>query len=166
MRNLMAELRERIMNQRAISSFSGEQNYKPPVLIVDDDRDTCELLCCFLSPDFLCDTAYDGEQALHGMTDKDYSVILVDLMLPKVDGFTLIKSAAQNLPAAPVIVVSAVAEVQAAIQAMKVGAFAYIVKPFEPEQVEISVKRAFNHHLTLQSQLRFNTPPANARRTA
>jgi DNA-binding NtrC family response regulator len=156
----MAEFRESIMNQHTNIPLQGEHNYKPPVLIVDDDRDTCELVCCFLSRDFLCDTAFDGEQALNSITNKDYSVILVDLMLPKIDGFTLIKCAAKNSPATPVIVVSAVAEVQAAIKAMKEGAFAYIVKPFEPEQVEISVKRAFNHHLMLQSELQLTSRPA------
>ena len=139
-------------NLRFNDSSIATNNDKPAILIVDDDQDTCELISCFLSPDFNCDTAFDGEQALMKIGQGKYSVILVDLMLPKVDGFSIIKSATKSSPATPVIVVSAVAEVQAAIKAMKIGAFAYIVKPFEPEQVEISVKRAFNHHLFLQSK--------------
>ena len=154
------------MNQHANLLLQDEHNYKPPVLIVDDDRDTCDLICCLLGRDFLCDTAFDGEEAFNIITNKDYSVILVDLMLPKIDGFTLIKCAMTNSPATPVIVVSAVAEVQAAIKAMKEGAFAYIVKPFEPEQVEISVKRAFNHHLTLQSESQLTASISNAGPTA
>lgn len=125
---------------------------KSPILIVDDDRDTCELINYFLSPDFDCDMAFDGEQALERVRARDYSVILVDLMLPKIDGYALIESVAEKLPATPVIVVSAVAEVDAAIKAMKMGAFAYIVKPFYPEQVEISVKRAFNYHLSINKE--------------
>src|SRR6185503_18613040 len=136
------------MNQQS-SVFSSD---KSPVLIVDDDRDTCELINYFLSHDFDCDMAFDGEQALERVMQRDYSVILVDLMMPKVDGYELIKSVAEKSPATPVIVVSAVAEVDAAIKAMKMGAFAYIVKPFYPEQVEISVKRAFNHHLSINKE--------------
>lgn len=132
---------------------SSVANDKPAILIIDDDRDTCELIGYFLSHDFNCDLAFDGEQALMKIKQRAYSVILVDLMLPKIDGFSIIKSATTSSPATPVIVISAVAEVQAAIKAMKIGAFAYIVKPFEPEHVELSVKRAFNHHLFLQSQL-------------
>ena len=136
------------MNQQS-SVFSSD---KSPVLIVDDDRDTCELINYFLSPDFDCDMAFDGEQALERVMQRDYSVILVDLMMPKVDGYALIRSVAEKSPTTPVIVVSAVAEVDAAIKAMKMGAFAYIVKPFYPEQVEISVKRAFNHHLSINKE--------------
>ena len=117
------------MNQQS-SVLSSD---KSPILIVDDDRDTCELINYFLSPDFDCDMAFDGEQALKGH-QKDYSVILVDLMLPKVDGYALIGSVAEKSPTIPVIVVSAVAEVDAAIKAMKMGAFAYIVKPFYPSR--------------------------------
>ena len=131
------------------SVFSADRS---PILIVDDDRDTCELINYFLSHDFDCDMAFDGEQALQRVKQRDYSVILVDLMLPKVDGYALIASIAEKLPTTPVIVVSAVAEVDAAIKAMKMGAFAYIVKPFYPEQVEISVKRAFNHHLSINKE--------------
>jgi DNA-binding NtrC family response regulator len=125
---------------------------KSPVLIVDDDRDTCELINYFLSADFDCDMAFDGEQALEKVREKVYSVVILDLMLPKIDGYALIKCIAEKSPATPVIVVSAVAEINAAIKAMKLGAFAYIVKPFYPEQVEISVKRAFNHHLSINSE--------------
>ena len=134
------------MNQQS-SAFSSD---KSPVLIVDDDRDTCELINYFLSHDFDCDMAFDGEQALEKVMQRDYSVILVDLMLPIVDGYTLIRSVAEKSPTTPVIVVSAVAEVDAAIKAMKMGAFAYIVKPFYPEQVEISVKRAFNYYVSIK----------------
>jgi len=136
------------MNQQP-SVFSSD---KSPVLIVDDDRDTCELINYFLSQDFDCDMAFDGEEALERVMQKDYSVILVDLMMPKIDGYTLIRSVAEKSPATPVIVVSAVAEVDAAIKAMKMGAFAYIVKPFYPEQVEISVKRAFNHYTSINKE--------------
>ena len=105
------------MNQQP-SVFSPD---KSPILIVDDDRDTCELINYFLSPDFDCDMAFDGEQALQRVMQKDYSVILVDLMLPKIDGYALIRSVAEKSPATPVIVVSAVAEVDAAIKAMNDG---------------------------------------------
>jgi DNA-binding NtrC family response regulator len=136
------------MNQQS-SVFSSD---KSPILIVDDDRDTCELINYFLSPNFDCDMAFDGEQALERVMQRDYSVIIVDLMLPKVDGYALIRSVAEKSPTTPVIVVSAVANVDAAIKAMKMGAFAYIIKPFYPEQVELSVKRAFNHHLSIYEE--------------
>lgn len=120
---------------------------KPALLIVDDDYDTCDMMCQFLSQDYECDSAYNGEQALVKIRAKPYAVILADLMMPRVDGYAVVSNTAIISPTTPVIVVSAVAEVQSAIRAMKMGAFDYIIKPFNPEQIEVSVKRALSHHI-------------------
>jgi response regulator RpfG family c-di-GMP phosphodiesterase len=121
--------------------------HKPSLLVVDDDYDTCDMMCQFLSQEYQCDYAYNGEQALIKIKSKRYAVILADLMMPKVDGYAVVSNAAVLSPTTPVIVVSAVAEVQSAIKAMKMGAFDYIIKPFNPEQIEVSVKRALGHHI-------------------
>jgi response regulator RpfG family c-di-GMP phosphodiesterase len=120
---------------------------KPALLIVDDDYDTCDMICQFLSQDYQCDAAYNGEQALIKIRVKVYAVVLADLMMPKVDGYAVVSNTAVISPTTPVIVVSAIAEVQSAIRAMKMGAFDYIIKPFDPEQIEVSVKRALSHHI-------------------
>ncbi len=124
---------------------------KPPILVVDDDRDTCDMMCVFLSQDYDCDAAYDGEQALAKMRTRNYSVILADLMMPRIDGYAVISSAAILAPTTPVIVVSGLSETQSAIKAMRMGAFDYIIKPFEPDQVEVSIKRAVSHHVLAQA---------------
>ena len=124
---------------------------KPPILVVDDDRDTCDMMCVFLSPDYDCDAAYDGEQALAKIRARSYSVILADLMMPRIDGYAVISSAAILAPTTPVIVVSGLSETQSAIKAMRMGAFDYIIKPFEPDQVEVSIKRAVSHHVLAQA---------------
>jgi response regulator RpfG family c-di-GMP phosphodiesterase len=120
---------------------------KPALLIVDDDCDTCDMMCQFLSQEYECEPAYDGEQALVKIRARRYAVVLADLMMPKVDGYAVVSNAAVISPTTPVIVVSAVAEIQSAIKAMKMGAFDYIIKPFDPEQIEVSVKRALTHHV-------------------
>jgi response regulator RpfG family c-di-GMP phosphodiesterase len=120
---------------------------KPALLVVDDDYDTCDMMCKFLSRDYQCDSAYNGEQALIKIRANDYAVVLADLMMPKVDGYAVVSNTAVISPTTPVIVVSAVAEIQSAIRAMKMGAFDYIIKPFNPEQIEVSVKRALSHHI-------------------
>ena len=117
---------------------------RPALLIVDDDYDTCDLMCAFLSRDYDCETAFDGAQALDKIRSKRFACILADLMLPKLDGYEVMTCAASVAPTTPVIVVTAMAGDVA--KAMKMGAFDYIVKPFDVEQVELSVKRAVNHH--------------------
>lgn len=116
------------------------------LLIVDDDYDTCDLIRAFLSRNYECDTAYDGEQALDKITKNDYAAIIADLMLPKLDGYEVINLAARILPNTPVIVVTAMAIEHD--KAIEMGAFDCIIKPFELEQVETSIKRAVNIYAT------------------
>jgi response regulator RpfG family c-di-GMP phosphodiesterase len=124
------------------------------ILVIDDDPDTCDLICTFLKPDYECDFTYDGEQAMTLLLEKEYSVVLCDLMMPVMDGYTLTSCVSAMCPTTPVIVVSGVADVQSAIRAMKTGAFDYIVKPFELEQVEVSIQRALRHHRLVQDSHR------------
>jgi putative nucleotidyltransferase with HDIG domain len=138
------------MSQRAGTILANQPRsflQKFSLLVVDDDYDTCDMMCRFLSQDYQCDYAYNGEQALIKIKANSYAVILADLMMPKVDGYSVVSNTAAISPTTPVIVVSAVAEVQSAIKAMRMGAFDYIIKPFNPEQIEISVKRAIDHHI-------------------
>jgi DNA-binding NtrC family response regulator len=122
---------------------------RPSLLIVDDDYDTCDLMCAFLSRDYNCDTAFDGQQALDKIRSKRFACILADLMLPKLDGYEVMMCAASVAPATPIIVVTAVAGESA--RAIKMGAFDYIVKPFDLEQVERSVRRAIEGNTLLLS---------------
>ena len=122
------------------SSITHPGVVKPSVLIVDDDFDTCDLICAFLSRDYDCDTAFDGQEALDRMANRRYAAILADLMMPNVDGYSILTHAAKVKPSPPVIVVTAVAGEHA--RAMDMGAFDCILKPFDPERVEMSVKRA------------------------
>ncbi len=117
------------------------------VLIIDDNRDTCDMLAAFLSQFYSCDAAYAGEQAMEKIRKRHYSVVLADLMMPNIDGYSIISGVASLSPTTPVIVVSGVTGIQSAIKAMRMGAFDYIIKPFDPEHVELSVKRALSHHI-------------------
>lgn len=135
----------------ALSRDSHAKPEKPPILIIDDDYDTCEMMSIFLAQDYDCDVAYNGEQALEKIRCAHYSVILSDLSMPRIDGYAVVSSVATLAPTTPVIVVSGLAETQSAIKAMRMGAFDYIIKPFDPEQVEMSVRRALSHHILVQA---------------
>ncbi|HYP28005.1 MAG TPA: HD domain-containing phosphohydrolase [Blastocatellia bacterium] len=136
------------------SNEANPVNEKASILVIDDDPDTVDLICTFLKPHYDCDFAYDGEQAVALLLEKEYSVVLVDLMMPIMDGYTLTSCVTAISPLTPVIVVSGVADVQSAIKAMKTGAFDYIVKPFELEQVEVSIQRALRYHRVVQESRR------------
>ncbi|HXG92787.1 MAG TPA: response regulator [Blastocatellia bacterium] len=124
---------------------SDDRNGKrPSLLIVDDDYDTCDLIRAFLSQDFDCDMAYDGETAIDKISANDYAAIIADLMLPKMDGYEVLARASGLAPSTPIIIVTAMS--CDVVKAMEMGAFDYIAKPFDPEQVEMSVRRAVNLH--------------------
>jgi cyclic di-GMP phosphodiesterase len=139
----------------ATLSKSRPEQVRPSVLVIDDDRDTCAMMCAFLSRDYKCEIAYDGEEALSKIKQGQYSVILADLMMPKLDGFSVLGAVSVEAPTTPVIVVSGVSETRSAIRAMRLGAFDYIMKPIEPDQVEISVRRALTHHEMVQAAHEF-----------
>jgi response regulator RpfG family c-di-GMP phosphodiesterase len=124
------------------------------ILVIDDDRDTCDLICALLSRDYRCDTAYDGQRALEKIRDSHYSAILADLMMPFLDGYAVINNVAAMVLTTPVIVVTGTSDAQSAIKAMRMGAFDYIIKPFDPDQLELSVKRAVSHHILSEAARR------------
>ena len=124
---------------------------KPPVLVIDDDRDTCDLICAFLSSDYDCDSATSGDESLAKIEAKQYSLVISDLLMPGTDGYAVIRFVTATSTTTPVIVVTGLAEAESAIKAMRMGAFDYILKPFEIEQLEVSVKRAYSHHVMAEA---------------
>jgi two-component system alkaline phosphatase synthesis response regulator PhoP len=140
------------MQYRASTAGGLESNTgRFPLLIVDDDRDTCDLMCAFLSQNYECDMAYDGEQAFNKISQNRYAAIIADLMLPKLDGYGVMNLAAQILPNTPVIVVTAMSTDHD--RAMEMGAFDCIIKPFELEQIETSIKRAVNSYAKVTPEM-------------
>jgi response regulator RpfG family c-di-GMP phosphodiesterase len=133
-------------NLASLAELPAADRPRPSILIVEDDPDTCDLICLFLSREYDCEGVNDGRQALDRIRTSRYSVIVADLMMPEIDGYSVISSASILAPTTPVIVVSGISETHSAIKAMRMGAFDYIIKPFEPDQVDVSVKRALSHH--------------------
>jgi response regulator RpfG family c-di-GMP phosphodiesterase len=141
--------------RRAEIEGEGASVEKSPILVVDDDRDTCEMICVFLSSAYDCDTALSGDEALAKVSAKNYAVVISDLLMPGTDGFGVIEFVAARTETTPVIVITGVSETESAIKAMKMGAFDYILKPFDIEQLEVSVKRAYGHHIIAEAARRY-----------
>ncbi|HSC70376.1 MAG TPA: sigma-54 dependent transcriptional regulator, partial [Candidatus Methylomirabilis sp.] len=95
------------------------------------------------------DTAPDGRTALAKLAGQSYAILLVDLKMPGIDGLQVLTQARTLQPNAAVIIMTAYATVDTAVQAMKQGAYDYLVKPFEPEELSLMVGK-----LTSQQNLR------------
>ncbi len=113
------------------------------ILLVDDERvirEGCErALAC---DEYTIDKAADGEQGVERMQAQAYDMVLLDLMMPGMDGFAVLEWIRANQPETIVIVVTGFATVAKAVEAMKQGAFDFVGKPFTPEYIRLVVRRA------------------------
>lgn len=113
---------------------------KAAVLIVDDEERIRKLLKMYLEREnYVIDEAGDGETALQMALDKDYDLILLDLMLPGMDGVEVCEKL-REAKATPVIMLTAKGEEANRVQGFEVGTDDYIVKPFSPREVVLRVK--------------------------
>jgi len=113
------------------------------VLIIDDDESVRDALKDFLEEkDFKVTTAANGPLGLELLREDGFDILLVDLMMPGMGGLDVIKETSALQITTPVIMVTAYASVQTAVDAMKLGAFDYVTKPFIPDELLIVINRA------------------------
>jgi DNA-binding NtrC family response regulator len=113
------------------------------ILLVDDDSSVRRVLQFKLEKKgFKVDTAADGLQALEAIKSAPYDLLLSDIRMPKKDGIELLNEATAVQPAMKVILITAHATVNQAVQAVKLGAFDYITKPFEDEELFVAIEKA------------------------
>ena len=116
---------------------------KAKILIVDDNVDTVELLTKrFHAEGYDTSEAYDGEQALQQVEEYQPDIILLDIMMPKIDGYEVSKrlKSYDNTKHIPIIMLSAKARVPDKIKGLDLGADDYIVKPFDYRELSQRVK--------------------------
>ena len=115
---------------------------RPPILIVDDDASVREALCLALEDDFQVASVESVEEALPLLGESLIAVVLCDLTLPGASGEVLLASIKTSWPQTEVVMLSAAREVEIAVRCMRMGAYDYIVKPSDPDQLRAVVARA------------------------
>lgn len=112
------------------------------ILIADDEKTIRESLRQVLSEEgYETDTAEDGQEALNKIQNTDFDVVLTDIKMPNVDGMELLEKATQLSPNTFFIIMTAYASVKTAVAAMREGAYDYLIKPVEFDDVILRVKR-------------------------
>ena len=125
---------------------------KPSVLIVDDEQVVCDLLSAELEDrGYPCTTVYNGDNALSELATQDFHVVLLDIRLPEISGIEVLKEIRANYGDAATIMITAINDVYAAVEAMKLGAADYIVKPFELRRVITSIDTVLETNGALHS---------------
>ncbi len=118
---------------------------QPHILVVDDEESICQLLEIMLTEEgYWVKTAQSYDEAMKRLGSESYDVIIADIMMPDVNGLTLLKDAKKIDSDIPVILITAYASLGSAVEALRFGAFDYITKPFQMDQIRFSVKRALD----------------------
>ena len=113
------------------------------VLIVDDEKSIRLMLAETLGAIGLgTEEAADGEEALSKLKDRKFSLVMLDLRLPGMDGMEVLRQVRKTRPDIPVMVITAYGTVGLAVEAMGLGAIDFVQKPFVPEEVRQAVTRA------------------------
>jgi len=122
------------------------------ILIVDDEAIVLDSLAGWFRQDgYRVETAKSGKEALRLLADHRFDIALVDIKMPGMDGLELQQRMADADPDLTVVIMTAYASVESAVKALKAGAYDYVTKPFDPEELSHLVQRA-SEHRTLKSE--------------
>jgi response regulator RpfG family c-di-GMP phosphodiesterase len=127
----------------------------PRILVVDDEQVIREILADFLSMEgFWVRTAEDGSAALVELSRNQYDLVLSDLKMPVMGGLELLKAISEHTPNVVTIIMTGFGTVETAIDAMKKGAYDYILKPFKVEEVVHTIRRGLEKQRLLAENIR------------
>jgi DNA-binding NtrC family response regulator len=118
------------------------QSGQPTVLVVDDKENMLKLFSRILGGAYSVTTASDGERALSLLASREFDVVVTDIQMPGADGFAVLREVKRRAPATEVVLITAYASVPKAVEAMREGAYDYLAKPFDPDEVALVVARA------------------------
>ncbi len=120
------------------------------IAVVDDQALMRESIVETLLPCGLDVSAFaSGAEAVNALKERDYDLVITDLKMPGMSGIELLSRAAELAPETPIVVITAHGTVESAVDAMKCGAFDFIAKPFDTDELEMTVQRALKHRSLL-----------------
>ncbi len=141
--------------------------YKKRVLVVDDEENLRHMMRIILSRSgYEVFEAEDGEKALEIIRKKQADLILCDIRMPRMDGMTLLEKISPEEYHPIVIMMSAYGAIETAVAAMKMGAYDYISKPFQPDEVVLTIKKAFDHQHLRDENVKLRQQLTESRRLA
>ncbi len=128
---------------------------KTTIHVIDDEPIIHEVLGELLTSEgYEVEISSSGEEALDKYSTQSFGLVLLDLLMPGMDGIEVLKKIRKIEPHAVIIIITAYASVESAISAMKTGAFDYIQKPFKHDELLLTIKRAIEHKKLKEENIR------------
>lgn len=131
------------------------------ILVVDDEMSMREFMEILLAGEgYDVDTAGSGNEAFQKIAEGDFHMVITDIQMPGMDGIEVLKKAKEISPSTEVIMMTAYASAESAVEAMKCGAYDYLTKPFKVDEIKIIIEKAFenialkNENLLLKRELK------------
>ena len=125
------------------------------ILVVDDDPEMCGMLSDVLKEEgFSVLTLNESVEASKILRKEEFEVLITDLRMKGLKGLDLLQEANRVAPLTPVIIITAFGTIESAIQAMKMGAYDYITKPFQMDELTLTVRKALENRLLKQEVVR------------
>jgi response regulator RpfG family c-di-GMP phosphodiesterase len=128
---------------------------KARILIVDDEPEITAILSDLFADEHDCTTAGSAEEAIDQLARNDYELVVSDITMPGMSGLEMIPQVKRMSPNSVVVMISGMQTVESAIGALRLGAFDYVMKPFDLRQVEAVVKRALEHQDLIVAKQRY-----------
>ncbi|MDH3446022.1 MAG: response regulator [Deltaproteobacteria bacterium] len=129
------------MTQKDTSVPKTEASSKPSVLVVDDDKVELPLVSRHLEDSYAVTTAADGIEALLNLGRTNFDAILLDVNMPKLDGFTLLETIRQKNIDTPIVFLTGQASRVAVLRSVKLGVADYLIKPIKKELLLSRLKK-------------------------
>jgi DNA-binding NtrC family response regulator len=127
---------------------------KARILVVDDEEIVVKSCLRILGEgDYEAEGVQSGEEALRRIEEHPYDVVILDIMMPKMDGLEVLRRVKESHPDIDVIMVTGLSQIDTAVRSMKLGAFDYLPKPFDPDELKVVVGRALERRRLLQENL-------------
>src|SRR4030043_93806 len=127
------------------------------ILIVDDEKNYLVVLEALLSPEgYEIMTSDKAQEALRLVQECDIDLVLPDMKMPGMSGMELLEEAKNIKPEVPVIMMTAYGTIEMAVEAMKKQAYDYITKPFQNEELKVTIKKALENYRLIKENRRLS----------
>jgi len=143
------------LDTRSFPDSEYAESHDHRILIVDDEESVVNLFAAYLGETYSCETAANAQEALELLAREPFALVVTDMQMPGLSGVELLRRITEHYKDTAVIIVSGIARTQRVMDAIRVGASDYLIKPCDLDVLTISVERALERRMLLRTARRY-----------